>query len=234
MDLSKLIYMLAEGALHFVRLDLFEDRFEGYIPQGNIIDPENLKDLPVDKQSPTAEKLNKNNFNLARKARQIIFANCWHVNPHESAAMWKLYLQSHEGVAIRSTFGRLKANLRNAPEKVEIGKVEYLDYQTARVETAVIDQMALAMRKRKSFEHEQELRAIHWDATEAMYIHRGARATNSKEVIPILADLDMLIESVFVAPSSRSTFKSIVKSVLKKYGCDKQVFQSSLAEDPIW
>ncbi|MGA3082570.1 MAG: hypothetical protein ABSD44_14555 [Terracidiphilus sp.] len=234
MDLSKLLYILSQEALPFVRLDLFEDKFEGYVPQGNVIVAANLTDIPPDQQVPTAEKLNKNTRNLARLARQIIFVNCWHINEHESAAMWKLYLQSSEGVAIRSTFGRLKKSMRNAHQSIEVGKVEYLDYQTARVETAIMDMMALSMRKRKSFEHEQELRAIHWDRTESMDIITGWRPKNSKEMIPISVHLDTLIESVFVAPSSLPSYKTLVKSVVEKYGFNKPVQQSSLAEDPIW
>jgi len=234
MDLSKLLYLLSQEALPFVRLDLFEDKFEGYVPQGNMIVAADLKDFPPGQQVLTAEKLNKNLRNLARKARQIIFVNCWHINEHESAAMWKLYLQSPEGVAIRSTFGRLKSSLGAAPQKVEIGKVEYLDYQSARVDTAIIDMMALSMRKRKSFEHEQELRAIHWDKTESWDIILDKSPKNSKEIIPISVHLDTLIEDVFVAPSSRPSYKTLVTSVLEKYGFNKPVRQSSLAEDPIW
>jgi hypothetical protein len=234
MDLSKLLFVLVHEALRFVRLDLLEDKFEGYIPKGNIIVPTDLTDIPPDQQTLTVEKRNKNNRNLARNARQSIFVNCWHINEHESAAMWKVYLQSAEGVAIRSTFGRLKDSLRNAPQKVEIGKVEYLDYQTARVDTAIIDRTALGMRKRKSFEYEQELRAIHWDGTEATDIDRGTREGNSKEFIPIPVHVDTLLETVFVAPTSRPSYKLLIKSVLEKYGFDKQVQQSSLSEDPIW
>ena len=67
MDLSKLIYILAHQALPFIRLDLFEDKFEGYIPKGNIIVDTDLKDIPPEQQTLMAEKLNKNNRNLARK-----------------------------------------------------------------------------------------------------------------------------------------------------------------------
>jgi hypothetical protein len=62
MDLSKLIYILAHEALPFVRLDLFEDKFEGYIPQGNVIVDADLKDIPPEQQTPLADKLNKNNY----------------------------------------------------------------------------------------------------------------------------------------------------------------------------
>jgi hypothetical protein len=113
-------------------------------------------------------------------------------------------------------------------------RVEYIDYQTARVDTAPMDMMALSMRKRKSFEHEKELRAIHWDRTEAMDIIRGTRPTNSKAIIPIPVNLDKLIETIFVDPLSRPSDKTLVESVLEKYGLHKPVQQSSLAEGPIW
>jgi len=40
--------------------------------------------------------------------RRYVFVNPWHKNEFESAAMWKLYLKSEEGVAIRTTVERLK------------------------------------------------------------------------------------------------------------------------------
>lgn len=83
--------------------------------------------------------------------------NCWHANEHESAAMWKLYLKSDEGIAIQSTYKRLKESIID-DEDVLIGKVNYIDY-----ETDIIDpnnQYGSLIHKRKSFEHEKEIRAV--------------------------------------------------------------------------
>src|SRR5262245_10504610 len=114
--------------------------------------------------------------------------------------MWKLYLSSSEGGAIRSTFKRLKGCLVGSSQNVDIAKVKYVDYQTACVKTAPMDMLALSMHKRMSFEHERELRAVHWDSTEAMDIITGARQGNSKDFIRIPVDTDTLIEAIFVSP----------------------------------
>jgi hypothetical protein len=165
LDLSKLIYILANRALPFVRLDLLEDKFEGYIPEKDRIVDFDLKDIPSEERPSLIEKLENNHLILARDSRQSIFVNCWHINEHESAAMWKLHLKSPEGIAIRSTFGRLKESLSEAQQEVDIGRVRYIDYKSDRVSGAIMDRVALGMYKRKSFAHEQELRAVHWDGS---------------------------------------------------------------------
>ena len=177
---------------------------------------------------------NRNTRNLAEKARQIIFVNCWSVNEHESAAMWKLYGSGSEGIAIRSTCGRLKNALSKALQAIDMAEVKYIDYQVARVQTAPMDMLALSMHKRKSFEHERELRVVHWDSTEAMDIIRGERQRNSKKHVSIQVDRDELIERIFVSPTSPTWFNEVVESVLSKYGVNKQVHRSSLEDGPVW
>ena len=97
-----------------------------------------------------------------------------------------------------------------------------------------MDRLALSMYKRKSFAHENELRVVHWDPTEWSEILYGTRTENSKESILIPIHIDTLIEKVFVCPTSHPSYAASIKSLLEKYGVDKQVKQSSLADDPIW
>jgi hypothetical protein len=234
MDLSKLISIIATETLPFVRLDKFQDPYEGFPPLGNRISESDLLDLPAEQRAKMVADLNRNTWNLAEKARQIIFVNCWSVNEHESAAMWKLYVSGSEGVAIRSNCGRLKNALSNALQAIDIAEVKYIDYRVAGVRSAPMDMLALSMHKRKSFEHERELRVVHWDSTEAMDIIRNERRTNSKKLIPIQVDRDALIERIFVSPTSPTWFKDLVDSVMSKYGVNKQVHRSSLEDGPVW
>jgi hypothetical protein len=73
-------------------------------------------------------------------------------------AMWKIHLRNSEGVAIRSTFGRLKRSLSAAEASIFIGTVRYVDYDTA----VIPDDNLLwpYLHKRLSLEFERELRAI--------------------------------------------------------------------------
>ncbi|MCU4716445.1 hypothetical protein OCE25_29900 [Bacillus cereus] len=44
-------------------------------------------------------------------------------NEGESAAMWDLYVKSGEGIAVQTTFGRIKQSLDCREEDIYIGKV---------------------------------------------------------------------------------------------------------------
>lgn len=50
--------------------------------------------------------------------------------------------------------------------------------------------------------------------------------------IYIKADIDILIEKIYIAPGAKPWFCELVKSVLKKYGLDKEVYPSILAKEP--
>jgi hypothetical protein len=82
--------------------------------------------------------------------------NSWHINEYESAAMWKLYLESDEGIAIQSTLGRLNKSLKDTKETIFIGKIKYIDYEKESIPES--NQYYPFLYKRKSFEYEKELR----------------------------------------------------------------------------
>ncbi|MGS0534385.1 hypothetical protein ACU80C_31965 (plasmid) [Bacillus mycoides] len=54
--------------------------------------------------------------------------NCWNLNEYEPAAMWNLYLKSSEGVAIQTTFDKIKKSLEACEEGIIVGKVDYIDH----------------------------------------------------------------------------------------------------------
>src|SRR5687767_6342526 len=95
-DFTKFVEMLSSGSLFFCRADLLGDNFEGSLPTQN-----------HDKKSAFWDESLKDNKhkdliiqNLSKKMRETFAVNCWHQNDYESAAMWKLYLKSNEGIAI--------------------------------------------------------------------------------------------------------------------------------------
>lgn len=229
LSFSKFIDLITKNSLPLIRVDRFEDPYEGTLPHGNLITA-----LESGLTGIELEKINKNPKILARKARQCVFVNCWHINEHESAAFWKIYFSDSEGLAIRSSFGRLKECSANSPLEVDAANVKYIDYKADKVLAFPFNMMALSMHKRKSFDFERELRVIHWDGTESMEIIRGEREENTKTYIPVAINVDLLIEKVFVAPTSSMHFKETVESVMSKYGLVKEVGRSSLADGPIW
>jgi len=147
--------------------------------------------------------------------------------------MWKLYLKSDEGIAIRSTYNKLEASLKNATEDIYIGTVKYINYATDFMPEGNI--FNLFTHKRLSFAHEQELRAI---------IHHSPLSddTNSLDFskdtivggINAKVDLESLLDSIYLAPNSPKWIQELTEAILRRYNLDAPVIQSALDEDPVY
>jgi hypothetical protein len=163
MDLAKYLSMLDRRRLFFARATLLDDPFEGsstkmmvsareYVRANRETDPAlaEYKDMP--------EAVFTQMGDIFRQSVQSYLISCWHMNEHESAAMWKLYSSSNEAVCIRSTYRRLR---RCLPQCVFVGEVSYIDYETEGFSPRNV--FNAIMHKRLSFAHERELRAIFWE-----------------------------------------------------------------------
>jgi hypothetical protein len=232
MDLAKYLAILQRRSLFFPRATLLGDPFEGssttpmvaarqYIMKNRTTDPAlaAYKDLP-DSFFTMGE--------IFKSMVQNYLISCWHMNEHESAAMWSQYLQSNEGVCIRSTYRRLRSCL---PKFVYIGEVNYIDYQTEGF--AINIAFNFIMHKRKSFEHERELRAVFWD------VHGSPDAQPYKmKVEPaglwIEVELPSLIETVHISPTAKPWLATVIQEVTAKYDLHVPVLQSTLADSPLY
>lgn len=240
MDFTKFVSVLEARALFFCRSDLLGDAWEGALTR---IEAERRKQMGEGAarrlHSLTHEKI------LAEVTNSIV--SCWHMNPHESMAMWRLYLTGSEGVAIRSTYQRLvgcvpqfdgehKGRNEDHTEKelrIHVGVVRYIDYESPETPAA-----PKVLRKRMSFEHEREIRAVAMDTTwgnSPTFDVQGrplTRFRNGGEYVPV--DLEMLIESVYVSPEAQSWFTELVRSSVKRFGLACPVHQSDLGRDPVF
>jgi hypothetical protein len=143
--------------------------------------------------------------------------------------MWNLYLKSNEGIAIQSTYSRLKSSFVEA-EEIFLGRIRYLDYQTDTIN--IFEPFAPFMHKRMSFVHEREIRAlttklplredVKWDLT--------IETINDGLLISI--DLRNLIQKIYVAPNSPIWFKEMVDIAVKRYGYEWNVVQSNMDDNP--
>ena len=103
MDLSKFIAMLQTSSLFFARADTLGDPFEGSTTRRNALAAEyiianrhTIENLAGWRKF-TDEQILEIYQMISQSARSsvtMVYANCWHMNEHKSAAMWKLYSQS--------------------------------------------------------------------------------------------------------------------------------------------
>jgi hypothetical protein len=217
MDFTKFVAMLANKTLHFTRVDkLPGDPFEGLFP-----------DLLRTGAFAPFEKEDRQRYCALRQQdlRRFYYASCWHGNDGEVDAMWKVYVRGNEGIAIRTTVGRLKKALNDAPEKLWIGEVKY---PAEHAWKNLPDDPALhaCLTKRKCFEHEKEVRTI--------WLDEGAQRSDreGQDGKEVSCDLSALIEEVRLAPGKRPWFKPVIEDVMGKYNVNAEVVQSELDAAP--
>ncbi len=225
-DFTKFVSILDKKALFFARADTLGDPFEGSFPRINIKKRKDafMPDLGKD-------NIIQSTSDLYRIFVRLTVINCWHLNEHESDAMWKLYLKNGDGIAIQSTVGRLINSLpAYQTNKIHIYKVEYVNYEKDRIPEGTYSPY---FHKRKSFEHEHELRALiqrlplkktgEIDFRKTPFVNGG---------IYVPVDLDKLIERIYLSPTCPSWQKDVLESLIKKYGLNRNIKQSKLTEKP--
>ncbi|MGE6721435.1 hypothetical protein ACQKGD_29595 [Peribacillus frigoritolerans] len=217
MDFTKFVNLLANSTLFFNRADKFRDTFEGSFPSSNKelapvmyddLEPEQIEILIADSRL----------FNEKLRERTVI--SCWHLNEFESAAMWDLYLKNNEGIAIQTTFNSLSESFNETDEEIFIGKVNYIDFDKDWMPEGYV--FYPFVHKRKSFEHEKEIRALLSIFPEPNLKSPFEFGANIK------VNLDLLIENIYIHPDAPRWFAETVKSVLKAYNVDKPVIHSNL------
>jgi streptogramin lyase len=224
-DLPKLVSMLASRSLFFARLDKQPDRFEGSLPQhdGSDLNFDQLTSggLGAD-QLREFMKMQRESLGIFRPRALV---SCWHMNDHESMAMWDLYAQAGSGIAIRSTSRSLVESLHheNTSERflppAYLGAVRYIDYATAVVVPST--PLEFLTLKRTSFAHERELRAV------VLSDNRVQGGQN------IACNIEALVESIYVAPGSPGWFRDAVQQVVNRFDVGRNVKQSDLDIDPV-
>lgn len=225
MDITKFLSLLHSQALFFARSDKLGDPFEGSFSRVNVDLRPQIYGFDT---NPNAERHFKNFYEIMRRLRQFVVVNCWHWNEYESAAMWNLYARDSNGIALKTDCKSLVGCLAGV-SKVNIGKVKYLDYSTSFIREN--HPLAPFMCKRRSFEHEAEVRAI---IQLASLNDAGQKQAPFETGILQPVGVASLVKEVVLSPQSPDWFLELVVSVVAKYGFHIPVHKSSLDDDPVW
>lgn len=231
MDFTKLVSLVDSRTLYFSRADKLGDPFEGSYPRINV----DAREQAIDEVPPEVRDdfrkfiVASGDFN--KQWRRHIAVNCWHMNEHESAAMWKLYLKSDEGIAVQSTYRRLRESIID-DQQAFLGMVRYIDYEKDAIDRGLIQ--STFFYKRKSFEHEREVRAlvIKFPRSPEKGLDFSQEAISDGLMIKV--DVEHLIERVYVAPSTPNWLADLTRSVIQRYGCNFEVMPSRLDDRPVF
>jgi hypothetical protein len=227
LDLDRLVALISTSCLFFPRADLLGDPLEGTLSSPAVAARRMQADL-IRAMSPgfDAEDMLATQAELTRTMREWTFVSCWHVGEYESAAMWSLYGRS---VAVRSTYRKLRACLTSP--FIHMGLVRYVDYAVDVIPTD--NTYWPFVHKRKSFEHERELRIVIQDIACRSY-SRSWNLSQNECGRNIAVDLSQLVEAIYVAPGTPSWKRDAVESVARRFGVSAPVVQSALDQPALF
>jgi hypothetical protein len=209
LDLSKFLDLLLSKKLFMSRSDKFEDQYEGTFSEPTY---EEIKKLAID---------NPDFLNYYKTHREKVAVSSWHINEYESFAMWQIFTQNSEGLAIQSTIGRLQKAVK--PENhfdQYIGEVNYIDYKK---EYIPFDDMFFPfLFKRKSFQYEREVRILTDTSKSTIRLNDGLK---------INVDINQLIEKIYIHPKSENWYKKLVIELVERLGFGFEIEKSDLESD---
>ena len=209
LDLKKFIWCLQNKALFFSRADRLGDNFEGSYTYSNVLE----REIFVQEYPDFAEAV-EDEVTKSKIWPSWVMVSCWHMNDYESAAMWTLYGGENDSVAIKSSYRKLQNVL---PEDFYIGKVKYIDY----TKEPILGRSLFSpfFHKRKSFEHENELRAVKWELPRNR-LTSGSLNWHEEPIsggITVPCSLNDFVEAVHVSPKCEKWFEDLVTDLLKTY-----------------
>lgn len=238
MDFSKYMDILENSCLFFSTINGFEDRLEGFnnaLIEGisykldtsggtaRLISTKEQLTHPVEIDNAvrikTFLKVTEANYKAS------IGVSCWRIDPFESHSMWKSYVKSNEGVAIKSSVRLIKDSVQlKHLQNLKAIKIQYTDYDTEVID--MIKSVGVSVyHKSKYFEYEKELRFIF---NEIISENPYNCKSMSEPGINIPINTNKFINEVIVSPYAPIWFFSLVNKISRHYGLSVPVTMSGI------
>jgi hypothetical protein len=234
MELSKLNWMLSHNALYFARGDRFKDPYEGQLP------PTVMTQIESNNPDPSVPEMWKQ---FGRNTQFETYLNCWCMQDHESADMWERFAATN-GVAIVSSYSRLRESLAESPLEIHIGIVRYGDDHLIHRET-MGNGFDYWLWKRKAFSSEKEIRALaSIPSNEAGVLVKKSgqpykaigwstlRGDETPTSLAITINIPRLVSRIVLSPTANPQLVSTISNLAKQNGLDCAVEQSDLYTRP--
>ena len=235
MDIPSFLSLLSSKTLTFVRADLFEDKYEGTLPEvtASLLDASMRKQIEKGKLNPSYANFSQ----LINSDNKNTYMSCWCKENYEMVHMWKIYSKEN-GVAIETNYDCLKKSITSS-EEVYPTEINYLDY-----ERDYLDWKSNALTpytiKRKEYKSENEFRLLiaHPRLIENQLQHLKTHEQiqplrehlyNQTQVIPCEVDTTKLISKIHISPYAPKWYFKVIVDLIEKYGLSEvEVTQSNL------
>lgn len=251
MDFSKFCDLILGEKIYLSPLRKFEDIYEGYFSDVSKLKLQEFSQRLtnfVNYGKPFIKvEIDEKEYEATEKLVYFTYANCWHSNKFESAAMWKLYAQTNEAIAIKTTVANLLEAVK--PDESlrkdgffcvkEIVYVDYDDVESFPKGYKFIQPIEPLFTKRLSFKHESEIRLAYlrrnlsfprcYPADKCRIENMSTSELEEMSEVGIHANVDLkkLINKVYVAPDAPNWFYEMTKAFLAKMGLEEIACEQS-------
>ncbi len=211
--------------------DKWADKWEGLLP------------INIHHKEECVHSYNETIQSLA----QWIYVSCWHNEECENFAMWKIYGQVSEAVAIETTIEKIKnAYLIAFPNSLAyLGEVTYIPRENVvditfsstlqqigkRPLQVGIGQSYLHLKyfflKDQGFEFEHEFRLVALDES-----FKRDMVKTKEGIFVNFRTVDSFIQKVRISPTAPRWFDDVVSDLLKKYDINTEIEHSRFSEQP--
>lgn len=214
MDFTKFVSILHYKSLHFTRVDKLKDPYDTSIASF-FVEHTNLPQSQLKKMKKLEAQ------------RQKLFVSCWHINNEtDSAALWKVYMKSDEGIAVQTTVKKLITVLEASDKDIPFDLAS-VDYDTKKLfskttkpdgKTLWVPKYAdVLFTKRSCFKYENELRVM------VAFHNPKSTGFDWRDL-----DINSLIESIRVNSEAPTWVVSLVRDLAKSYNIECKIYKSKI------
>ena len=155
--------------------------------------------------------------------KKTTYLSSWNNQENESFALWKLYTSDRSAIAINSNIDRLKDTFRNETTHTQyIGQILYHDGINYSFRGNLFDPV---MHKWNYYEFEKEIRVVTSFPAASIFA-----LDTHPEGIRLKVDLDILLDSIYLAPNATEAEFIKVKELLDGKGLQKEIFRSGIRD----
>jgi hypothetical protein len=220
LKVHRFLEFIRDERLYFAAATQFSDPFEGALavmPPGFPVDPRYSDYDPVE--------------NAFKELKRLSKITCWHIEDHESDAMWQLYSGEGKGIAITTSTERLSAAFKPfrlrpsyGEENIASGCVRYVDLLAERLQLNGSERFFY---KHNAFSWEREFRQM---ISLRMAEEFGADVPN--DGIYVECDLSSLVDEIYLGPSLDEETQESVRKACEAKGLADKVKLSCLLGRP--
>ncbi|WP_338558141.1 DUF2971 domain-containing protein [Acinetobacter sp. KS-LM10] len=227
MDLTKFLDLILNQEIYLRRIDKFQDVYEGFVSAKFCdVAHKSYADLakPFGKSEEDMEELSNLHINNQSLLPMYSYASCWYIGEEESAAMWKLYGETKNCIAILTSVANLEEALINDNNNAVV-YIKEVTYHEDDKRPESINWLNPLFEKRTSFKYEQELRVLYFlgeGLTSISYPNNlnppDKKSINNPDGIKLKINLATLVNGVYISPEADPHFKGLVEKLLDRMG----------------